>query len=99
MMDMTPDPNRISLVERMPVHIKLMQMMLGEDYESKPRIEKFPLEVKWANKYAKKISSIIDNPQNTEVRAMIFAGEDQKAAEFLKPILESEETHEHTAAA
>lgn len=99
MMDMTPNPDRLAIELRMPSQRILAELMLGENFEKKSRSEKFPLEMEWANKYLKRISDIIDNPENTEVRELIFAGEHEKAAQYLKSIFESEKAQERPEAA
>jgi len=99
MMNMTPNPDRIAIELRMPSQRILAELMLGEGFEKKPRAEKFPLEMEWAQKYLKRISDIIDNPDNVDIRELIFAGEHEKAARYLKSIFESEEVHKHPAAA
>jgi hypothetical protein len=74
-------PGRIPLKERNDFQAFLEQKMIGQN-------PVFDAEVAWANQYAKEISDIIDNVQNTEIRELImknnFEGASQKVLELLK---------------
>ncbi len=85
----------IPFKERLEFQVCLIQFMLGPNIAEKSKAERFPLEYEWANQYAKKVSELIDNPINTEVRELIFAHRYQTASELLSPLLQAVDNHQH----
>ncbi len=86
--DMTPDYERIPLKERLDFQHILIEKMLGKDFRQKPRENQILIEIDWAEKYAKKVSQIIDNKQNAEIRDLILKLEYDKAADLIVLLLE-----------
>lgn len=73
------DPERIPLKERMAFQRTLIELMLPD--RSRYSEEEWNEHgVEWGDKYAGKVSDIIDNPENEEIRELIMAGEYEKAA-------------------
>lgn len=90
------NPDAMPFIERMAFQLCLIKIMLGEDFKDKPKEERFRAEMEWANKYARKVSEIIDDIKNIEIRELIYNHEYEKAVEFLKPILENEPKTENS---
>jgi hypothetical protein len=85
--DMTPDYDRIPFTERLDFQHALIENMLGVDFRSKTRTEQILSEIAWAEEYAKKVSKIIDDKNNTELRDMIFAHNYEKAVKYILTFL------------
>ncbi len=88
--DMRPDYERIPLLERMRFQHELIEEMLGADFRLKPRAEQIQLEINWAEKYAKKVSSIIDDVENKEIREFILSGHYVEASVLVLDILKKD---------
>jgi hypothetical protein len=71
--DMTPNYDSIPLKERLDFQRELILNMLGTDFRSKPRTEQILKEIEWAEKYARKVSEIIDNLENEEIRKLVLS--------------------------
>lgn len=69
------EDNRIDLEPRMKVQGIIMQMIMERDNLSESDM------LNWANEHGKDISDVIDNPENKNIRDLIFSSEYQKAAE------------------
>lgn len=83
--------DRIPLKERMEFQIILIKLMLGEKSIEKTHEEWNQEEIKWIELYAKRVSDIIDNPQNEIIRTLIMKQEYLQAADIVIKILEKEE--------
>lgn len=86
--DMTPDYDRIPLKERLDFQHILIEKMLGKDFRQKPRENQILLEIDWAEKYARKVSEIIDDKKNEELRDLIFKSEYNKASDMIILLLQ-----------
>ena len=71
---------RLPLKERNEFQIFLMKNMLGSGSSNEGQIA-------WADAYAKKVSEIIDNPENKEIREFIMGGKYEEAGEMVKEML------------
>ena len=80
---------RLPSKNRLGVQAVLMQMMLGENPDNQ-------IQINWADKYAKKVSDIIDDtrPDNTYLRDLVKKGDPEsylEASKMLLKMLTSEE--------
>lgn len=89
-MDMTPNYDTIPLKERLELQNILIETMLGEVYLQNTETIKHVTAFQWANKYIKKVSSIIDNIENKEIRDLILNHQYKEAGELIIPILKEE---------
>lgn len=88
--DMTPNYDRIPLAERMGFQHELIEEMLGADFRLKPRIEQIQLEIEWAKKYAKRVSNIIDDVNNEEIRKLVLSSHYVEASILVLEILKND---------
>lgn len=86
-MDMTPNYEAIPLKERMQFQHELISEMLPKDFRDQGHERQIMLELDWANIYAKKVSDIIDNKENVEIRDLILNNEYKKACDIIIAML------------
>jgi hypothetical protein len=84
--------DRLNFKERMGFQVELMITMLGgqKTLQNMDIEEKRKIELEWADKYAYKVSLIIDNPKNVEIREQILKHNYEKAVNLILPLLEIE---------
>lgn len=94
------NPDRMPFAERMAFQVLLIQKMIGTDFQPKSK-EKFKAEMDWAEQYARKVSEIIDNRENEELRNLIFEERYAEACELIIPTLraQNKENIQHADAA
>jgi len=80
-----PVIDRLELKYRAPLHVEIMNQMLGENPTNQEQLD-------WDRKYAKRISDLIDYHQHDEIRELAIAGEFVEAANLLRELLEDENT-------
>jgi len=83
----TTNLERIPLKNRLHFQLVLMKMMLGENSTHE-------IQNEWADKHSVRVSSIIDDINNTSIRDLIMAEDPEKyreAAEIVMKILSDEE--------
>ncbi len=86
------NPDRMPFNERMAFQVVLIEKMIGTNHISKSK-EKFQAEMNWAENYALKVSEIIDDPKNKEIRDLIVIHEYKQACELIIPMLFTEGEH------
>lgn len=91
-MDMTPNYEAMPIKERMQFQHELISEMLPKDFRDQGHVKQIMLELDWANVYAKKVSDIIDNKENIEIRDLIFKNEYKKACEIVMVMLKESES-------
>jgi len=92
------DHNALPFKERLDFQVELIKLMLGKEHASLPREEQIRTEIEWAEKYARTVSMIIDDPKNVEVRNLILMHDHIAAAEYLAPQLLQQESVQQDAA-
>ncbi len=88
----TESDNKIPVLERVAFQRSLIQLMLGEKPINKTDKEWREEALKLVNTHAEKISDIIDDPKNKEIRDFIMQGEYQEASKLVIKILRASES-------
>lgn len=77
-------PLEISVRDRNLLHIEIMKLMLPELNDD--------TELEWMKENGGKVSEIIDNVDNEDVRELIISGNIFEASHLIKAILENEKS-------
>jgi len=81
--------NRIPTKERTKLQLTLMRIMLHESLENLDRDSRPDVE-NWMNTYTEKVSDIIDDPQNEQLRHFIMQEKYEEAAPLVIELLEQD---------
>lgn len=71
----------------MAFQVLLMKNMIGQRPEGIPEKDWMEKGAEWSSKYTEMVSDIIDNPANTEMRALVLSERYQEAIEMIRSML------------
>jgi len=83
---------KVGNFERIPIKIRLsfQRVLMNKMLSEKPSDIR---QIEWADVYAKRVSDIIDNTENSNIRDLILTGDEEKykeASEILVKIFDGE---------
>jgi hypothetical protein len=73
----------IDVKERNLLHVEIMKLMLTEFNND--------TELKWVKENGSRVSAIIDNTDNVDLRELILSGDKERAAQLIKYLLVKED--------